>query len=189
MSLEIIASLSKQAIEDAINPDIIEYSFVCGSVAQRLSTPKSDIDIFICLKEPILARRKKLFTDNYFQLHQELLLHPDCEYPGELMTISELDTAMDIAWGQEPTKKIDHPQLYDGLVWAGMLSSSDKLLLAENSTSLENHTKIGSRIVNAWADTLQESVPKLPEESSDIFLKRIVKYEGPKPGQLHDNFK
>lgn len=70
------------------------FGFLCGGIAKGLSTNKSDIDMFICLKKNIKNKEKKEFLDWYKKMHYNYGYKCDEKFPGEIMTIDVLNKTL-----------------------------------------------------------------------------------------------
>jgi len=177
---EIIKSieLSRAAIEDVFELDSLNFSFICGSVPRQTAHPKSDIDVVVCLNCPILPAQRKDFTDNYLQLHHELERIPDLSYPGEVMSYKVLTESIGKTLLATPVSHLSDKVIYDGLVWAGMLSSNRKEIIHNQGNQLVVAQGIGSSVIDMWYKALETDGESFEHGERDQYLKEIITYEG-----------
>ncbi len=83
-----IQSILKKEIQRIFKGNLI-YSFIFGSAVKNKKYKYNDIDIFICTyennKEQIIE-----FKNLYYNLHYKYGLKPDVNYPGEIITLENL---------------------------------------------------------------------------------------------------
>lgn len=160
-----------QAITCIFGLENLVTGFLAGSLAMG-----SDIDIFVCHREPLTTAQQNQFFELYLDLHKRYDRVPDLDYPGEVMQLDNLYSAMLATKNTEPCKHLQDSHIYDGIVWAGMLSGS-KIMMLPYSHEHNVLEGLGADIVRQWVNKLYDrrSTPSLP---SDKILKRIITYHG-----------
>lgn len=152
--------------------DNIEFTFLCGGFSRNQLAKSSDIDMFICLKNKSGRRQLQKFHDWYFKIHRKYRLKPDTKYPGEIISIKKLDACLRLTQKSKPKKIITKQPIYDGIVWAGMLSGSYKVF-AGNKDKFLKRRKLAKQIVNFWGDKIiKRGKSKLT--SRDQMLKKLI---------------
>ncbi|MCK9273262.1 nucleotidyltransferase domain-containing protein [Candidatus Gracilibacteria bacterium] len=159
---EIIAQF-KQQIENVPN---VCFAYIGGSVARKEASTTSDIDFFVCIEGEISKQDVELFKEWYFSIHAEFHLSPDKEYPGEIMSISVLDSALERSASSKLRRTVRKGVLFDGVVWSGMLSGA-KVGFVGNINKYEKRRKISKLILHKWRDSIKVT--------DDLYLKHFIK--------------
>lgn len=146
------------------------FAFICGSFARRAIDTKSDLDFFICLRQ---KRKIDEFKRWYFIVHRNFNLKPDRLYPGEIMTLKELNSALLKCKKFEPMARISDRCIWDGIVWSGMLSAKKTSVLG-NRTKLKALSHLGSVVIKCWEGKLAGGINHVDQNH---VLKKIVHYE------------
>jgi hypothetical protein len=156
----------------SVFPEGVAFGFVCGSSAEygRLH---SDIDVLVCV-DALTETERQSFVDWYYQQHEIHGVRPDEVYPGELMLYEELVAALETAEVSVPSVRIINSEVYDGLVWAGMLSGP-KAGLMDEAGRLDPLTPQADRIIDNWCDSLE--LEKHPLNPGSV-LGRTVVFDG-----------
>lgn len=182
-----IEKVHKQQIHDAIR-DIygisnVETAFITGSIPAGKARSDSDVDIFVCHKDTIDFReqKKKEFVEFYFDLHERLGREPDPISPGEVLSFSELDGAVQTIEIVAPSATLHEREDFDAICWAGMLvSKRDELI--PNSPAIDSLQKVSRAIIYRWALSLApyELLTEETGEYSDIdkVLRRTISSPG-----------
>lgn len=147
------------------------FAFLCGSLARKELNEKSDFDMFVCVKRYDEKAYVK-FREWYFDVHSKRGYTADKEFPGEVMEIDKLQKCLNICYLEQPKFHIKNPILYDGIVWAGMLSG----VYTAFQGDFEMFSKLRAsalEIMVKWAGALTKN--SNPPDY-DIILKRLVKY-------------
>lgn len=144
-----------------------------GSCVSNSLERKSDIDIFLCLEQEPTTRELQNFHKAYFAEHVSLGRIPDYEYPGEVMSLSKLALSLHKTKSAIPSATLNDPVLYDGIVWAGMLSG-ERIELVSPATEMKPYEAISLDIVKRWSDALRLDRLNIP---ADKLLKQLVTYE------------
>lgn len=162
-----IEHLFTEAISEIFNH--IVFAFVCGSVARGEVDAESDIDFFICTKERVSKKEKDQFILWYKEIHNQFGMRADLKFPGEIMSIDELDAKLKIAKSHF-LKKPSKSNLYDGMVWAGMLGS-DFIYFIGDFKKFFKRRKQALSIVTFWKRRLLNEFKQFPP---DLFLKKFI---------------
>ncbi len=108
----------------------INFLLVCGSYLQNKDIEHIDIDIFCCV-DSFNKRQERMFREAYFSFHKKKDASPDICFPGELMTLNELEKSIKLTSAHKPKFKIKNKKVYDGLVWAGMIVDNKKIIFGK----------------------------------------------------------
>jgi len=147
------------------------FAFICGSVARNNISRNSDIDILICVQKKDEVALKK-FNLLYKQLHKQYNLCIDKLYPGEIITLNRLNSKLKDMSLTVPSINIRKPNIFDGLIWAGMLSGKYTAFIG-NKTIFFQKRKISKNIARTWSKKLLDNYQKLP---ADLALKKLIKF-------------
>lgn len=98
------------------------FGFIGGSVAKGYWKKDHDIDIFICLNEPIDSECAKDYLSWYGQLHSKYGFLPDFDYPGEIVERGNLVDTLRILNTFELKLKVDDLQTREAILWADMIT-------------------------------------------------------------------
>lgn len=173
------AELAKETtslVTKVFDIDCIEIAFIAGSVARSEETSTSDIDIVVGLTQNPTACQIEDFQAGYFELHGRFNLEPDNNYPGEVFGMQTLYQALVKTWEAVPEEQLTDIQIYDGIVWAGMLSARKTLLVPE-SNSLVSSVKFGRKVVDKYHAHLEHECSTNGDSVRfDLCLKEIIKY-------------
>lgn len=157
-----------------LNNHELNFAFICGSLLTSDMDFKGDIDLFVCIRDrsPI----KTQVQDFYFKLHEVAGLRPDFEYPGEIVEETDLETKLDLTLKSEATSEIHDADLYDGIVWAGMISGHKSNILG-NTDVYNKYSGISLSVVDKWYKKLSKGFDFQDEVvSPDKFLKHKIIY-------------
>lgn len=152
------------------------FGFICGSFARERSHVINDLDFFICVKKNNINNNYK-FKKWYYKIHKKYGLKPDKIFPGELMSINILLRKLEKIEKINTPKIIKKNDLYDGIVWSGMLSGDYRELVGDRLLflKLRKKTKI---LCKKWKKDLDNNhIEEKPSESIDLFLKRNIKID------------
>jgi predicted nucleotidyltransferase len=163
---------------DIFGSQNIVCAFIGGSFAAGRATPKSDIDVFICLRKAADKKQKLQFAKLYYDLHAELKLFPDSDYPGEVMSIKRLKSALTRASDFLPASRLRDLAAYDGLVWAGMLVCPKQIIRQDTDLSRELEAT-AKTVLSHWYFQMARGMNYVEKEPSKmgLFLKEAVVYE------------
>jgi acyl-CoA reductase-like NAD-dependent aldehyde dehydrogenase/predicted nucleotidyltransferase len=151
------------------------FAFICGSFARKKLTPKSDLDMFICVKK-INQEEKIKFHKWYLSIHSKHNLDPDLDFGEEIMTYDKLISKIEKIKNYKPSTIINERDIYDGIVWAGMLSGK-QIGLFGNKTIFNKLKNESFKICNHWIKNISKfSKSKNP----DLILKKMIKYKSEK---------
>lgn len=165
---EILRSFSKKIVEFFGNELI--FGFLCGSIIKKECSQESDIDMFICVKQ---KKHTTVFFDWYHKIHAQYGLKADQEFPGEIMELNILDYKLRLTKNATPTRFIIDANIYDGIIWAGMLSGDIGGFIG-SSRKFNSRRLIGAEIIDLWSNALCKGSQKY---GKDLQLKRIIKYK------------
>ncbi len=164
------------AFEKGINQifsDEMIFAFISGSVARKKENPHSDIDMFIVV-EYIDQAALNHFREWYTKIHETFALVPDMEYPGEVVSDANLHNSLRMVIHTHPTKIITAKELYDGIVWAGMLISPNVGFMGSKRV-FELHKEKAFEICKKWVNEL--GLKHADNEALDILLKTHITYD------------
>ena len=161
----------QKSVEATIGRDLA-FAFICGSFASKPKGEIHDLDVFVCVHRKV-GRHISAFRKWYFAIHKKYNLQPDQEYPGEVMTTHALHSTLEVVLKTEPNFTIRRERLYDGVVWAGMLSGKRKSLIG-NKSEYEDARLKADKVVSIWARRLLSGVKNM---RSDLFLKHFTRFE------------
>ena len=117
----------QNSVYEIFGKDNVAMAFLFGSVVRGYSSYKpghnTDLDMFVCMYDDIPDKEQKVnaFRKWYKEFHIEHGLKPDDEWPGEIMTVSELDEALN---RQDDIRlKLHHnsAKTLDTVAWAPMI--------------------------------------------------------------------
>lgn len=145
----------REAILDIYGEPHINAAFITGSIAAGKARANSDVDIFFCYDESIESpvTKKQEFVDFYFDLHEQLGREPDPISPGEVLSNTELTTAITDIRTVSPTRTLLNRDHFNAICWAGMLISKKEILVPPN-TDISTLAKISRAVVQCWASEL-----------------------------------
>lgn len=165
-----------ELVTDVFGLEQMDFAFIAGSIAKFTSKPTSDVDMVVGLKKSPTINELEDFRTGYFDLHAVHGLVPDEEYPGEVFGRDVLHEAIIHADQQYPTAVIDDIKIYDGIVWAGMLSA-EKILLVPQNKFLEIAVKAGSRLVSKYHECIEHDCRRTEgQKGFDLCLKEVIEY-------------
>lgn len=171
------------AVRDIYGASNIEGAFITGSIPAGKARPDSDVDMFVCHSDEIdsVEEKKRQFVEFYFDFHTQLGREPDPISPGEILSFSELDTAVHAIQKVTPSATLYERDHFDSICWAGMLvSKRDELIpLSPSLSSLQAMSRL---VVYKWAAFLApgEALSENTGEYSDIdkVLRRTISSPG-----------
>jgi predicted nucleotidyltransferase len=169
MNKEKIIKDFKKNIKNIFKDNYI-FSFIGGSIAKNKITNKSDIDIFICIKSK-RVQQQKIFIKWYLDFHKKNKLLPDKKFSGEITNINNLDKKLTLTLKTTPKLIISNKDVYDGLVWAGMLFGPNIAFIGNKKIYLERK-KIAKKIISLW---IKKITNKPQQTKGDDLLKKIIK--------------
>ena len=150
----------------------LNFAFICGSFARGDYTKKHDIDMFICLKRTKNVR-KATFHKWYVKFNLINGFRPDPNFGEEIINYTELLKKINKAINR-PMLMIKNRDIYDGIVWSGMLSG--KVVGFCGDRILFNKTRKGAiNVCKKWISSL--SPFKISESHIDIELKNLIIYK------------
>lgn len=151
------------------------FGFLCGSYVQLGLQPGHDLDMFICRRESYAAFNADEFRSWYYSVHQTYQLKPDLVYEYEGPTEAVLNAALMLIRVTKPTNRISDRRVYDGIVWAGMLTSPQAAFLGD--ASLYNRFRqMAAPIIDSWVQQL--AVGSRAKDAPDQQLKKLIRYDG-----------
>lgn len=117
----------ENTVNEIFGEENIAMAFIFGSIIRGYSSYKAgynaDLDMFICLDDNTPNKEQKIsnFRKWYTEFHLAHGLKPDDKWPGEIMTVSELDTALERQ--NKIQLKLHHnsDQTLDTVAWAPMI--------------------------------------------------------------------
>ena len=173
----------RDAVCDIYGASNIEAAFITGSIPAGKARPDSDVDIFVCHSDSTGSpgEKKDAFVEFYLDFHAQLGREPDLISPGEVLSLSELDTAVQAIERVAPAAILYERDDFDAICWAGMLvSKRDELIpYSPAMTSLQRASRA---IVRQWATSLapHELLSEETGEYSDIdkVLRRTISSPG-----------
>lgn len=168
---KIILPSFKNIIKEIFKDELI-FAFICGGVAKNRANKNSDIDIFICVKNKEKRNMRSEFLKFYKQLHKVNCLKCDNLFPGEIMGLDNLDRKIKLVKKVKPTLTIKNKKIYDGIVWAGMLSGNHINFIGDKKEFLKRK-HIANKIIDKWKKELLIILSKMKK---DIMLKKIIKF-------------
>lgn len=151
------------------------YGFIAGRFARQLWVdPRSDLDMLVAIRAPDEAAITA-FREAYHGLHQTYFYSPDRTYPGEAASGDLIQARLNAAGAYPPTTCIPTNRLdvYDGIVWAGMLKHPHTARVIKGQT-YESHRRQAVALRLSWHQTLidQGKLSIIKDES------HIITYEG-----------
>ncbi len=175
--------VSERLIDDAhelvsgvFGPEHVDFAFIAGSIAKFTAKSTSDVDIVVGLREPPTSDELVDFRAGYYDLHATHGLLPDDEYPGEVFGLDKLFETIDYADSRPPSGVLSDLKIYDGIVWAGMLSA-DKILLIPQTKTLEIAIEAGSQLVSKYHDFIEHDCRYIGgHKGFDLCLKELIEY-------------
>lgn len=152
----------------------LKCCFIGGSVAAGTSRQDSDIDVFVCV-DTVDADQLSRFRSWYFDLHRSLQRRADLEFPGEVVSLRQLEVKLLEALAAPPQLAVNCQDTLDALVWAGLLSGprlgtrgdlpSEIWLYAQKLVRTWNHSLFGDG-GSLSAGKLKRHVMLMPGDSS-----------------------
>lgn len=162
----------KKNINNIFKNNIV-FAFLCGSFVSGNYTDKSDIDMVVCLKKRD-KKMEKEFLKWYFFVHKKTGNIPDDVYNYEVCNQNQIGSSLNFIEKFAPMIKINSHGIYDGIVLAGMLSGTVVGFVGDYKKYLFFRKK-AHKITRRWK---QQLLKTLSTSDADIFLKRVIKYEG-----------
>ena len=154
----------------------LEFAFLCGSFIRDSLNENSDIDMFICVKNNNNYFEEK-FKKWYLKLHLKYQLKPDEQYFFEITDITRLIKSLELVEKVEPDFKLKTMKIYDGIVWAGMISGKKQCLFGNLREFLKLELK-SKKIVKRWRKVLIKNNYDDPKLEDDLYLKFNTFYLG-----------
>lgn len=148
----------------------VVFAILCGSIARNNHNVNSDIDVLVCLTNKPTNIQLTNFKNKYIDMHNKYGFKPDIKYPGEIISIHSLDKSLNIIDKVEKTRIIDNIRVYDGLVWAGMLSGQIGYFVG-NLVIFQSRRRKSLSILEIWKNKLAGSSSNLP---TPLLLKKIL---------------
>jgi hypothetical protein len=149
----------------------IVFAFICGSVARGADSSLSDIDMMIIVPE-VKSSEAKQFRDWYFAFHLRHGYAPDRIYPGEFLSLSDLDAGLEIACSSIPVAILENASIWEALVWAGMLSGQI-CGFTGNWTSFSPFVGRADKICKRWISALGPQL--LESQHIDVALTKLTR--------------
>ncbi len=149
----------------------IVFAFLCGSLAKNTISENSDIDMFICLNKKVKEKVKD-FLSWYKHIHKKYGLKPDHKFPGEVMTLDDLDKALKNVLKSSPQIDANNAEFENGLIWTGMLSGKNKEFIGDKYQFLKRK-KIADKIIKKWHGQFLKDI-KVKEP--DVFFKKLTQF-------------
>lgn len=153
--------------------DDLAFAFITGSVARQEEQPNSDIDMLVVVKSVDFDGIEK-FKKWYMDIHETFAHTPDMDYPGEVVSETNLQRALAAAYREQPVKIISAKDLYDGIVWAGMLISPTIGFMGSKRV-FELHREKAFEVCNKWVNEL--GLKHADSEALDVLLKTHIIYD------------
>lgn len=171
----LVEAIVKQKVA-TIFANNLSFSFIAGSFAVNKATKASDIDIFICLKERN-ANSETVFLDAYLKLHHDFGYTHDDEYFYEVVDLPSLKKSLELVMSTVPTMKIVDINIYDGIVWAGMLANQ-KMGFFGDPDVFDTLKKQAEKAVRMWYTHLSTGDAAHIQEIETIvhYLKNNTRY-------------
>jgi len=160
----------KKDIKEIFKNNLI-FAFLCGSVAKNEFSKKSDVDIFVCLRKQDIMVLKK-FNIWYRQINKNYNFLYDKQYPGEIVSLNNLNLKLKSISLVTPQFNVKKNNIYDGIVWSGMLSGKYIAFVGDKIEFLKKR-KVAKKIVKLWKEKLLKNLKTLP---ADIALKYLIKF-------------
>lgn len=167
----IIINAFKKEVRMLFGNNVI-FAFLAGSFAKNQIKKESDIDMFICLKNHD-KNKERFFKKWYLRIHENHAFKPDRKFFYEVVSIKELNNKLDLANKIKPRLLIKNRDLYDGLVWAGMLITNCEGFIG-NKKIFSRKKKLAKKIITSWSKAIYRELKNM---TSDDLLKYVVKYE------------
>ena len=114
--------------------DNLLFGFVCGGFSKGYADNSHDVDIFICVEKIPDEYTEKKYLGWYFDLHKRYGIKADYDYPGEIVTYTNLMDTLSILKNLKLTLEITEVKVKKSIIWADMLTSITK---AENGSHLD----------------------------------------------------
>ncbi len=148
------------------------FDFRFATVSGSLGL-ESDIDLLVCVNKPVTYKERLNFKNLYFGLHKQFERSPDKKYPGELIDTEALFADMGKALAAEPVTNIQTEAIYNGLVWAGMISFPQRTTVLDDARQLHSDAKmLADKIISKWFAVLEGS-----SQRPDRYLKNITSFD------------
>ncbi|MFH1610912.1 MAG: nucleotidyltransferase domain-containing protein [Patescibacteria group bacterium] len=161
----------KQFVKNLFGDKFV-FAFICGSVAKKETSKESDIDMLVVL-DSIELIKLKIFRKWYIDFHLRKNFKPDLVYPGEVVPIFNMKIALASVKCYNSTNQIVDKTIYDGIVWAGMLSSDCIAFVGDVAV----YDKLKDEAVEICKKWKQELAPDIYlGVSDDKILKQIITY-------------
>jgi len=149
------------------------FALICGSLARGEGNKHSDADMLIAVNK-VNDRLLERFREWYLTFHLKLGLVPDSTYLGEVVLIDSLDQALAAAKKHIPVRVIDKEQIYDGIVWAGMLVG-ETIGFVGDMKAYNKYRNEAEIICQKWRQSLLTS--ESPSLRQEVALKNIITYQ------------
>jgi Fe-S cluster biosynthesis and repair protein YggX len=125
--------MTRRLTEEKINNDFIigvkevfgenlAFGFVCGGFAKGYWDDNHDIDMFICVKNPIDKETAIKYLEWYYNLHKNHNFPPDCDYPGEIVELDVLQKRLSLLPTLKLELKVIDMNIREAILWADMLA-------------------------------------------------------------------
>lgn len=151
------------------------FAFICGGFARKKVCQKNDLDMFVCVRK--LSVEKKLdFHRWYLLTHLQYGFKPDAYFGEEIMTYGKLLREINKVKNCRPVLIIYNRNIYDGIVWAGMLSGK-QVGFVGNRRIFKKIKGESLKICKYWVKNISTFSKS---QNLDLVLKKIIKYNPPK---------
>lgn len=166
-----IIDLFRNQVKTIFGNNLI-FAFIGGGFAKSKLKENGDIDMFICIKQRNRTKERD-FIKWYLKIHKQYRLRADKKFFAEMVTIKDLNSALNYITISEPVFLVYDRKMYDALVWSGMVSSKNIGFVGQKPLYLEVKNR-AIKIIKLWTSKLALKLKNFPP---DEFLKYFVKYE------------
>lgn len=137
-------------INDIFGDELV-FSFVFGSYAKNEESPTSDIDLFICLNKYNESSINE-FRKWYFKFHYMYGKFPDVLYPGEVLSIENLENILN---NNENVilKETNNSEIFD-LIFYTQIFTDKKIFLAGNQKIIEKYQKEFEKNISKYCEEI-----------------------------------
>lgn len=175
-----------QSNVDRIFGDQLSFAYIFGSFANGKDKRYSDIDTFICVRKKI-AKQIELYLEWLFDIHEALGRIPDFKYPTEIVSVNDLESAINLFPKIELSATQNRFSSYDAMVWCHSLSQPWLGLLRAENVSCSWKSLFGdhkSRLLRSFLRDLE----KMIIEKSPVFHFSSETYDIPRREPEISNF-
>ena len=183
---EFVVSQFRSNVE-RIFGDQLSFAYIFGSFANGKDKRYSDIDTFICVRKKI-ARQIESYLKWLFDIHEALGRIPDFKYPAEIVSVSDLESVINLFPKIELSATKNRPSSYDAMVWCHSLSQPWLGLLKAENVSIAWKSLFGdhkSRLLRSFLRNLEKRIVK---KSSCLYCLGSEVYEIPRREPEISNF-